>query len=130
MDPSTSLPFEECMDYHKQDSLPTNENGYTQSKLISGLWKHEWRTIQFTLVVDDSGVKYVGKEHTIHLKETLEHHYKVTNDWAGTRYIDIALDWDYKRKQVYVSMPRYVAKTLKQFQHIKPRDLMVKNLNY
>ena len=130
MDPSTSLPFEECIDYHKQDSLPTNENGCTQSKLIPGLWKHEWRTIQFTLVVDDSGVKYVGKEHTIRLKETLEHHYKVTNDWAGIRYIDIALDWDYKRRQVYVSMPRYVAKALTQFQHIKPRDLMVKNPNY
>ncbi len=27
--------------------------GYTQSKLTPGYWKHEWRPISFTLVVDD-----------------------------------------------------------------------------
>jgi len=42
-----------------------NEHGYHQSKLVPGLWKHEWRLIQFTLVVDDFGVKYVGKEHAL-----------------------------------------------------------------
>ncbi|KAL7535731.1 hypothetical protein ACHAXR_006701 [Thalassiosira sp. AJA248-18] len=60
-----------------------NENGYCQTKLVPGLWKHDWRPIQFTLVVNDFGVKYIGKEHAIHLKGTLEHHYKVTNDWTG-----------------------------------------------
>ena len=45
-----------------------NENGYRQSKLVPGLWKHDWRPIQFTLVVDNFGVKYMGKEHAIHLK--------------------------------------------------------------
>ena len=30
-----------------------NENGYRQSKLVPGLWKHDWRPIQFTLVVAD-----------------------------------------------------------------------------
>ena len=58
-----------------------NKNGYKQSKLVPGLWKHDWWPIQFTLVVDDFGVKYVGKEHALHLKATLEEHYKVTNDW-------------------------------------------------
>ena len=29
---------------------------------------------EITLVVDDFGVKYVGKEHTLHLKATLEEH--------------------------------------------------------
>ena len=33
---------------------------YHQSKLVPGLWKQEWRPVQFTLVVDDFGVKYVG----------------------------------------------------------------------
>jgi hypothetical protein len=49
-----------------------NKRGYHQSKLVPGLWKHEWRPIKFTLVVDDFGVKYVGKEHALHLKATLE----------------------------------------------------------
>ena len=45
-----------------------NANGYFQSKLVPGLWAHKTRPIIFTLVVDDFGVKYVGKEHAIHLQ--------------------------------------------------------------
>jgi hypothetical protein len=94
-----------------------NKHGYHQSKLVPGLWKHDTRPIQFTLVVDDFGVKYVGEEHANHLKATLEEHYKLTCDWTGQRYIGITLDWDYKRRQVHLSMPNYVKKALKQFQH-------------
>jgi hypothetical protein len=68
--------------------------------------------------VDDFGVKYVGEEHAQHLKNTLEEHYKLTCDWTGTRYIGITLDWDYNKRQVHLSMPNYVKKALKQFQHI------------
>ena len=95
-----------------------NKHGYHQSKLVPGLWKHDTRPIQFTLVVDDFGVKYVGEEHARHLKTVLEEHYKLTCDWTGTRYIGITLDWDYNRRQVHLSMPNYVKKALKQFQHI------------
>jgi hypothetical protein len=95
-----------------------NKHGYRQSKLVPGLWKHDTRPIQFTLVVDDFGVKYVGEEHAQHLKNTLEEHYKLTCNWTGTRYIGITLDWDYNKRQVHLSMPHYVKKSLKQFQHI------------
>ena len=94
-----------------------NKRGYHQSKLVPGLWKHEWRPVQFTLVVDDFGVKYVGKEHALHLKATLEDNYGVTTEWDGKRYIGITLDWDYDRRQVHLSMPGYIAKALKVFQH-------------
>ena len=95
-----------------------NKHGYHQSRLVPGLWKHDTRPIQFTLVVDDFGVKYVGEEHAQHLKDTLEEHYKLTCDWTGTRYIGITLDWDYNKQQVHLSMPNYVEKALKQFHHI------------
>jgi hypothetical protein len=68
--------------------------------------------------VYDFGAKYVGEEHAQHLKNTLEEHYKLTCDWTGTRYIGITLDRDYKKRQVHLSMPNYVKKALKQFQHI------------
>ncbi len=71
-----------------------NKHGYQQSKLVHGLWKHDTWLIQFTLVVDDFGVKYECKEHAQHLKNTLEEYYKLTCDWTGTRYIGITLDWD------------------------------------
>ena len=73
-----------------------NKHGYRQRKLAPGLWKHDTQPIQFTLVVDNFGVKYVGKEHAVHLKNVLEAHYKLTCNWKGWQYIGINLDWDYK----------------------------------
>ena len=53
-----------------------NNDGYYQDKYVPGLWHHEWRPIKFTLVVDDFGVKYVGKEHAEHLLGVIQKHYK------------------------------------------------------
>jgi len=50
-----------------------NKRGYHQSKLIPGLWSHKWHPVQFTLVVDDFRVKYVGKEHALHLKQIIKY---------------------------------------------------------
>ena len=55
-----------------------NKRGYQQSKLVPWFWTHDWRPVQFTLVVDDFGVKYVREEHGIHLKNTIEENYNVT----------------------------------------------------
>jgi hypothetical protein len=63
--------------------LRLNKHGYRQSKLVPGLWRHDTRPIQFTLVVTDFGVKYVGKEYALHLKHVLEEHYQLTCDWDG-----------------------------------------------
>ena len=99
-----------------------NKHGYQQSKLVPGLWKHCTRPIQFTLVVDDFGVKYIQQEDVDHLKSVLEQDYTVTTDWAGTRYIGITLDWDYNRRRVHLSMPNYVKKALKLFGHIVRKE--------
>jgi hypothetical protein len=82
-----------------------NKHRYQQIKLVPGLWKHDTRPIQFTLVVNDFGMKYVCKEHEQHLKNVLEEHFKLTCDWTGKRYIGITLDWDYNKHQVHLSMP-------------------------
>ena len=37
-----------------------NKHGYRQSKLVPNLWNHDWRLVQFTLVVGNFGVKYIG----------------------------------------------------------------------
>jgi hypothetical protein len=62
-------------------------------------------------------VIYVGKEHALRLKQTLEENYKVALEWDRRRYIGITLDWDYKHRHVYLSMPGYIKKALKQFKH-------------
>jgi hypothetical protein len=86
--------------------------GYFQSESSPGFWKHEWRPISFTLVVDDFGVKYVGKENADHLISVLQEDYKIDIDWEGTRYIGLTLDWDYIQRKVHLSMPGYIIKAL------------------
>ena len=94
-----------------------NKRGYHKIKLVPGIWKHKWRPVQFTLVVDYFGVRYVRGKHALQLKQTLKENYTVTTEWDSTRYIGITLDWDYKQKQVHVSLPGYTKKSIKQFSH-------------
>ena len=89
-----------------------NKHGYSQSKAVPGLWTPKTRPISFMLVVDDFGVKCVGKEHAMHLINILKQKYKISEDWLGTKYIGINFDWDYNNKQVHLTMPGYVSKAL------------------
>ena len=41
--------------------------GYHPCQFTPGLWKHMWRPVTFTLVVDDASVKFVDKHHAQHL---------------------------------------------------------------
>ena len=45
---------------------------YRSSSNTLGLWIHDSPPIIFTLVVDYFWVKYLGKEHALHLKAALE----------------------------------------------------------
>ena len=73
-----------------QEQLITrlNKAGYIQSKVTPGFWKHAWQPISFTLVVNDFGVKYMGKEHAEHLIGVLKQDYEINTDWEGTRSSD------------------------------------------
>ena len=58
-------------------------HGYEQSKITPGFWKHKGKQICFTLVLDDFGVKYVGKEHARHLISVLKEHYEISEELEG-----------------------------------------------
>jgi len=98
-----------------------NMHGYSQSKALPGLWTHTTRQISFTLVVDDFGVKYVGREHVIHLIDILKQNYEISEDWSGRKYIGITFDWDYLNRRVHLSMPGYITKALQHFGHEPPK---------
>ena len=66
--------------------------GYYEVANTPGLWKCVSRPIAFTLVVEDFGVKYVGKKHADHLVNALKKNYKISEDWTGSLYCGIALD--------------------------------------
>ena len=61
-------------------------NGYSPCKNLSGLWRHKWRPIKFSLVADDFGVKYVWEKHVGHLINAIQEHYQVSTYWEGQRY--------------------------------------------
>jgi hypothetical protein len=79
------------------------------------------RPIQFTLVVDDFGVQYVGAEHAQHTISALETEYTFSKDWIGGLYCGITLNWDYANKNVDLSMPGYIKYALHKFQHPLPK---------
>ena len=57
--------------------------GYYECQFTPGLYRHVWRPITFTLVVDDFGVKFTGDAHANHLINALKKDYNVSIDWNG-----------------------------------------------
>ena len=45
----------------------SENHGYKESDIVPGLWTHVLRPIQFTLVVNGFGVKYIRKQDSEHL---------------------------------------------------------------
>ena len=59
-----------------KEKLPPHR--YYEAPCTPNLWKHIYRTLQFSLVVDNFGVKYVGKEHVYHLILTLKSEFTIS----------------------------------------------------
>ena len=93
------------------------KKGYYQCECTPGLWRHKWRPIMFTLIVDDFGVEYVGEEHAIHLRDTIKEHYDITENWNGDLYSGINLDWNYTARTCWLSMEDYIDTVLTKYNH-------------
>ena len=91
--------------------------GYYEVPHTPGLWKHISRPVEFTLVVDNFGVKYVGEENIQHLIRSLKKDFTISEDWTA----DITLKWDYEKRIFGFSMPGYITKILQQYKHEMPR---------
>ena len=94
--------------------------GYAPVKHTPGLWRHHTRSITFTLVVDDFGIKYTDSADVHHLQQALRQQYDITTDMTGTLYCGLTLAWNYDKQYVDVSMPGYIEKTLLRFGHKSP----------
>jgi hypothetical protein len=96
------------------------KDGYRPTQHTHGLWKHGTRPISFSLVVEDFGVKYVGREDAAHLMECIQKNYNISSEWKGSAYCGLALEWDYKNRTVDLSMPGYIKAALHKYQHAAP----------
>jgi hypothetical protein len=94
--------------------------GYHQTKSTPGIWRHVTHPIQFTLVVDDFGVQYVGKEHAQRIIVALETDYTVSKKWTSGLYYGITLKWGYEKKHVDLSMHGYIKDAIHKYQHPMP----------
>jgi hypothetical protein len=123
------IEVQKCMYGLPQAGILTNQllarglaiHGYHQTKFTPGLWRHVTGPIQFTLVMDDFGVQYVGKEHAQHLIDALETDHTVSKDWNDGLYCSNTLKWDYENKHVDLSMPGYIKDALHKYQHPMPK---------
>ena len=94
---------------NKQLQVKLAPSGYYEVAHIPGLWRYVTRLVQFTLVIDSFGVKYVGRENAEHLIDSIKKSdYKMAKDWTGSLYCGITLDWHYEEGYVDISMPGYI----------------------
>ena len=99
------------------------EQGYHQSKIVPGFWKHKTKPICFCLVVDDFAVKYVNRQDADHLINTIRKYYPMTVDEEATKYIGLTIKWDYINRKAHIHMPGYLDKAFVRFNHKKPMKI-------
>jgi hypothetical protein len=51
----------------------------------------------FTLVVDDFGIRYTNKQDVEDLIAIINKEYKCSQDWTGSHYIGLKLNWNYEK---------------------------------
>ena len=106
---NSQRPAQKCVD----------KAGYYPTQFTTGLWRHVWRPITFTLVVDDFGIKFECDMHANHLVKTLRKHYDVTPDRKGELFVGIKLKWYHEKRTLETQIPTFVPKKLQKYQHPK-----------
>lgn len=100
--------------------------GYVAAANTPCLFRHVTRPICFTLVVDDFGVKYRGKDNAQHLIDTLTQLYELHIDWTGAKYVGLDIVFDKAEKTVTISMEHYALMLLLfrvRTSHVSPHPL-------
>ena len=79
--------------------------GYSPVARTPSLWKHATKDICFSLVVNDFGVKYFGRDTADHLVQALKKIYTISLDWNGSLYWGLNIIWDYDKSICDIYMP-------------------------
>ena len=82
--------------------------GYYPPKRTLGLWNQNKRPNKFTVVVDDFRLKYLNKEYSQHLLNSIEANYAVKADYTGKNSLELTSNGITKKDEVRLSMKGYV----------------------
>jgi hypothetical protein len=99
------------------------DHAYHQDKIVPCLFRHASNGVTFCLTVDDFGVKYFKRADAEHLMTTLKLKYAITEDWSGSTYLGIGMDFNHSAGTLSLSMPGYVTKALQRFHHTCTRPV-------
>ena len=91
--------------------------GYEPEPITSVLWLQNKNGITFILVVYKFGVLYHTREESQQLINEIQEKYEITQDWTGSLYSGITLNWHYKTDILYISVTGYVKEVLHKFYH-------------
>ena len=71
------------------------KQGFKKTPHTPGLWRHHAKPTQFTLVVDNFGIKYEKKQDAQDLINALEKNYDaVSVNWGGELFFCIKTEWE------------------------------------
>jgi hypothetical protein len=75
-----------------QQQLALDE--YSPTEHTHGLWKHETRPVWFSLLVDDFGIKNIGRDNVEHLMASIKNNYDISSNRTGSAYCGLKIVWD------------------------------------
>ena len=102
-------------------TLHLAKHGYVPVPRTPSLWAHAHWPIIFSLVVNNSGVKYTGNASTHHLIVTLRSMYNISVNWFRYLFCGLTLTCYYANQTVDASMPGYIKEALHKFQNSHPK---------
>ena len=92
------------------------KHDYVEDPNVPCLFSHASNKIQFTLIVDDFGVKYSTRAALDHLTAAIQAGgWKLKINLQGDKHIGIDLAWDYENNTLTTSMPHCVSKGIARF---------------
>jgi hypothetical protein len=85
------------------DRLTTHlaKYSYCPVPITPSLWTHDTQPIDLSLLVDNFSIKYVGKEHALHLLDALRDLYMVTEDWEGSLFSGLTIQRHYTDRYMW-----------------------------
>ena len=84
------------------------------------MWMNKSRNTNFTLLVDNFGIKFDSPLNLKHSIDALKQKCTISFDMKGSLLVGVTLKWNYQSRAYHFSIPDYIAKLLQSLNHPSP----------